>query len=75
MKSEGIEAISSIPEEIECPTCRGEGYIQEGEQNEQCEECKGEGKIVIAEYAEEHGQTLADAFQTIKSRSSGNPEE
>ena len=75
MASGEVEAISNIPEEIECPLCKGAGYMQEDEQNEQCEECEGEGRIVIAEYAQEHGQTLADAYQTILSRNSGNPEE
>jgi|GEM_PF-2595466 uncharacterized phage protein len=75
MASGEIEAISNIPEEVECPLCKGTGYIQEDEQSDQCEECEGEGRIVIAEYAQEHGMTLADAYQSIVSRTTGVPEE
>lgn len=74
MKAENMESTDKIPEEMTCPFCNGQGYTEEGEDNEQCEECGGEGNIVVAEYAKEHDMTLKDAYHLLLAEISGEEE-
>lgn len=67
MSAGEVEAVSKIPEEVECPFCKGVGYLQEFDEKRQCEECGGDGRIVIRDYAEEYGLTPEEAFQSIES--------